>query len=100
MREGTNKVRDVLGHDVSSITDEKIQEALWHYYYDIEKSINYLLGTQTKKAKEVKGKKGQGVLYFHERSGNDITTGGICSYGFGRSGACFGDPGQFDYKHV
>jgi len=64
MREGTNKVRDVLGHDIPSITDEKIQEALWHYYYDIEKSINYLLSLQTKKVKEVGGKKGKGVLYF------------------------------------
>ncbi|PWY70998.1 elongation factor 1 alpha [Aspergillus heteromorphus CBS 117.55] len=32
-------------------TREEVQEALWHYYNDVEKSVNYLRG---KKAKEVK----------------------------------------------
>lgn len=32
-----------------SITDQQIQEALWHYYYDVGKSVTYLLGTVTPK---------------------------------------------------
>ncbi|PYH91419.1 translation elongation factor EF-1 subunit [Aspergillus ellipticus CBS 707.79] len=34
-------------------TRDEVQEALWHYYNDVEKSVNYLRG---KKAKEVKKK--------------------------------------------
>jgi elongation factor 1 alpha-like protein len=51
MREGTIRVREALG-DVGDFTsDEQIQEALWHYYYNIEKSVSYLknkLGVETK----------------------------------------------------
>lgn len=28
-------------------TKEEIQEALWHYYNDVEKSVNYLRGTSS-----------------------------------------------------
>ena len=44
MREGTIKVRDVLGPDIA-VTDKEIQDSLWHYYYDIEKTVTYLLST-------------------------------------------------------
>jgi len=44
LREGTAKVRSVLGSE-ESITDKDIQDSLWHYYYDTEKTINYLLST-------------------------------------------------------
>lgn len=91
MREGTIKVREVIGHDVSEITDQKIQEALWHYFYDVEKSVNYLLNLRTaaskKKVKELGGKKGQGVLYFYECLREDVATGAVGSYGLKRSGA-------------
>lgn len=62
LREGTVKVREVIGNDVPGITDSKIQEALWHYYYDIEKSITYLLNSQasaSEKKKKAGGKKVQ-----------------------------------------
>ena len=42
LRQGTIRVRDVLGPGFG-ISDAKIQESLWHYYYDVEKSVNYLL---------------------------------------------------------
>lgn len=42
MESGTVAVRKALGDDASKVTLEKIQEALWHYYYDIEKSVAYL----------------------------------------------------------
>lgn len=41
MREGTIKVRQALGADFPA-TDHEIQEALWHYYYDVSKSVSYL----------------------------------------------------------
>lgn len=45
LQEGTTKVREVLGPDVV-VTDKEIQESLWHYYYDVEKTINYILSTK------------------------------------------------------
>lgn len=44
MRDGTIKVRDVLGPDVA-VTDKEIQDSLWHYYYDVGKTVIYLLST-------------------------------------------------------
>lgn len=44
LRQGTIKVREVLGVEPIA-TDAEIQESLWHYYYDVEKTVNYLLST-------------------------------------------------------
>lgn len=43
LQDGTTKVRSILGSDAG--TDEEIQESLWHYYYDVEKTVNYILST-------------------------------------------------------
>lgn len=48
MRVGTIRVKEALGETSGFISDAQIHEALWHYYYDIEKSVIYLknkLGT-------------------------------------------------------
>lgn len=42
MESGTIAVRKALGDDASKVTLDQIQEALWHYYYDVEKSVGYL----------------------------------------------------------
>jgi len=42
MEKGTRKVREVLGPDVS-ISDKDIHASLWHYYYDIDKTVDYIL---------------------------------------------------------
>ena len=42
MQEGTAQVRSILGPEVA-ISDKDIQDSLWHYYYDIEKTVTYLL---------------------------------------------------------
>lgn len=42
LQEGTTEVRKILGPDVA-VTDQEIQESLWHYYYDVEKTVNYIL---------------------------------------------------------
>ncbi|KAI9742998.1 MAG: Hsp70 suppressor, GTPase facilitates ribosomal subunit dissociation [Claussenomyces sp. TS43310] len=57
MRLGTIAVREVLGPDVLDITDQEIREALWHYYYDVEKSTGYLLTSRLPKEQKKKKKK-------------------------------------------
>ncbi|KAF3810087.1 HBS1-like protein [Colletotrichum gloeosporioides] len=42
MAEGTQFVRSSLGPDADKVTTQQIQDALWHYFYDIEKSVSYL----------------------------------------------------------
>ncbi|KAI2633384.1 hypothetical protein GGS21DRAFT_520491 [Xylaria nigripes] len=42
MTAGTAKVRLALGADSSKVTTQQIEEALWHYYYDVDKSATYL----------------------------------------------------------
>ena len=41
LRLGTIEVRKQLGSEYNP-SDSEIQEALWHYYYDIGKSVAYL----------------------------------------------------------
>jgi elongation factor 1 alpha-like protein len=43
MEQGTADVKAALGVEASKVTAEQIQEALWHYYYDIDKTVTYLL---------------------------------------------------------
>lgn len=42
LQTGTVQVRNNLGQSFSFITDKEIQDTLWHYYYDIAKSVAYL----------------------------------------------------------
>ncbi|KAK8182412.1 P-loop containing nucleoside triphosphate hydrolase protein [Phyllosticta citribraziliensis] len=56
MRLGKTKVREALGSDFTNIGDKQIEDALWNYYYDIEKSVTHLKNAhkpaQAKKAKQ------------------------------------------------
>lgn len=45
MAKGTEEVKKALGPDASKLSVTQIQEALWHYYYDVEKSVGYLQKT-------------------------------------------------------
>ncbi|KFA63578.1 hypothetical protein S40285_04114 [Stachybotrys chlorohalonatus IBT 40285] len=45
MNKGMAEVRKVLGKDASKVTAAQIQDALWHYYYDVDKSVAYLKKT-------------------------------------------------------
>ncbi|TLD25272.1 hypothetical protein PspLS_06110 [Pyricularia sp. CBS 133598] len=55
---GTTAVREALAAESSKVTTAQIQEALWHYYYDVDKSIAYLVSkyisppVDSKKAKK------------------------------------------------
>ncbi|KAJ8062872.1 hypothetical protein OCU04_008126 [Sclerotinia nivalis] len=61
MRQGTIKVREALPSGTSKITEKQIQEALWHYYYDVEKSVKYLVNTYLPKVpKKIAGNKSSG----------------------------------------
>jgi elongation factor 1 alpha-like protein len=48
---------------------DEVQEALWHYYNDVEKSVNYLRGKKTKETKKKQSAappvvaKGKGKLF-------------------------------------
>ncbi|TVY15557.1 HBS1-like protein [Lachnellula arida] len=61
LQAGSIAVRAELPPDsTSQISDKQITDALWHYYYDVEKSVNYLVGT-VKKENAKKEPKVQGV---------------------------------------
>jgi len=57
MRIGTAAVRAKLPANAKHLSDKTIQESLWHYYYDVEKSVEYLASTVEVKAKKVEVKK-------------------------------------------
>lgn len=44
MAQGTLEVRQLLQSESPPIkvTDEEIWESLWHYYYDVDKTVGYL----------------------------------------------------------
>ncbi|KAL8870354.1 MAG: hypothetical protein Q9174_003582 [Haloplaca sp. 1 TL-2023] len=42
LQEGVGQVRSILGSSVH-IDDKDIEDSLWHYYYDIDKTVNYIL---------------------------------------------------------
>jgi hypothetical protein len=41
LRIGAIEVKEALGTSIS-VSDTQIQEALWHYYFDVGKSVTYL----------------------------------------------------------
>ncbi|KAI9596797.1 P-loop containing nucleoside triphosphate hydrolase protein [Syncephalis fuscata] len=51
MQLGTVQVRSLLGDEIS-ITDEKIRETLWYYYFDINQTVDWLLQEQIKAKKQ------------------------------------------------
>ena len=42
LRRGTVEVRDTLGLDFPA-TDREIEDSLYYYYYDVQKTVHYLL---------------------------------------------------------
>ncbi|KAI4906061.1 hypothetical protein J4E90_010909 [Alternaria incomplexa] len=69
MRAGTIRVREALGDKSDFTSDEQIQEALWHYYYDVGKSVSYLknrLGVGEVKTEAPKQEKAKPVSRFDQ----------------------------------
>ena len=50
MRESSVKVRHALAPDVPDVTDREIEESLWYYYYDVDKTVAYLTSTGPRQA--------------------------------------------------
>lgn len=42
LRTGTQAIKELMGPD-TTVTDKEIEEALWYYYFDVDKSVTYLL---------------------------------------------------------
>lgn len=60
MDSGFSHVRSTLGDaDSSGISDHQIFESLWHYFFDGEKAVNWLLEEQEKKRKREEKKNGE-----------------------------------------
>ncbi|MCJ1312271.1 Hsp70 suppressor, GTPase facilitates ribosomal subunit dissociation [Agyrium rufum] len=55
MRIATAETFSILGPDVP-VTEKEVQDSLWYYYYDVQKTVDYLLkkttSTNSKKAKK------------------------------------------------
>ena len=43
LRRGLTEVRDILGPEVP-VTDQEIEDSLYYYYYDVSKTVDYILG--------------------------------------------------------
>ncbi|KAG9246850.1 P-loop containing nucleoside triphosphate hydrolase protein [Calycina marina] len=62
LRAGTLEVKEMLGDAANQVSEKEIQDSLWHYYYDIEKTVNYLLGVAERRNKVEQKKKKTGCL--------------------------------------
>ncbi|KAI5778191.1 elongation factor Tu [Geopyxis carbonaria] len=60
MNHGLREVRKILGNDIPGLKDSQIEESLWYYYFDVSKTIDYLLNIHTK-SKNQKKAVGQGL---------------------------------------
>jgi hypothetical protein len=42
MKEGTKRVWDDVKNDIPQLQEREIQDTLWHYYFNVPKTITYL----------------------------------------------------------
>ncbi|KAL8813496.1 MAG: hypothetical protein Q9200_000231 [Gallowayella weberi] len=45
LQDGVRDIRAILGSSIK-ISDQDIEDSLWHYYYDVSKTVNYFLQQQ------------------------------------------------------
>lgn len=45
MRHSLRAAREILGHEIPGLADIEIEESLWYYYFDVSKTVNYILST-------------------------------------------------------
>ena len=68
MKDGIKKVQEALGPSADKVTVVQIEEALWHYYYDIDKSVGYLMDKfvtpKPKPKKQTEGKSTVPILVY------------------------------------
>lgn len=66
LAKGAEQVRTLLGEGVEKVTTKQIHDALWYYYYDIEKTVDYLLTkfiVPQPKPQPKKPKEGESLLF-------------------------------------
>ncbi|KAI4100285.1 MAG: hypothetical protein L6R37_005571 [Teloschistes peruensis] len=80
LRQGVINVRAVLGPSVN-VRDKDIEDSLWHYYYDEDRTVNYLLQQQT----PVKPKKS---VKQNQTSSNGNTKGSSSSLFYRMDSSC------------
>ena len=79
LRLGTIQVREVLQESAARITDKEIQESLWHTYYDVNKTVGFLLNkieAKIKKEQKAAGKKATGGFGISSSSSHLVGAGG------------------------
>lgn len=61
LAEATAEVKTTLGPQADKVTTKQIEEALWYYYYDVDKSVAFLINKfidpAPKSAKTTNGKR-------------------------------------------
>ncbi|KAI4281658.1 MAG: hypothetical protein L6R38_003529 [Xanthoria sp. 2 TBL-2021] len=45
LQNGVRQVKTILGPSIN-VSEKSIEDSLWHYYYDVDKTVNYLLQQQ------------------------------------------------------
>ncbi|KAF5023164.1 hypothetical protein F66182_4778 [Fusarium sp. NRRL 66182] len=75
MDNGTAQVRSALGTEANKVTKAQIEEALWHYYYDVDKSVTYLIKTFIAPAPKPTKKAPEGMSVFFSASRRLLGTG-------------------------
>ncbi|KAL7622315.1 hypothetical protein AAE478_007819 [Parahypoxylon ruwenzoriense] len=65
---GTAEIQAALGSESSKVTTQQIQEALWHYYYDVDKSLSYLMSKFIAPSNKKKGGAGSDEIHTQRRT--------------------------------
>ncbi|GJE84936.1 hypothetical protein PsYK624_010120 [Phanerochaete sordida] len=78
---GLDEIRATLGSaEASGFTDDFIKETLYHYYYDVDQAVDYLLEEQGRR-QAVQERKGQAAARrtWANRAGGNNTGWSCCS---------------------
>ncbi|KAL8969217.1 MAG: hypothetical protein Q9183_002103 [Haloplaca sp. 2 TL-2023] len=78
LQEGVGRVRFVLGPSVH-VDDKDIEDSLWHYYYDVDKTVNYILQQHAPPAAKKAKKKNSKESVVGKSAGSPSTQS--CSMG-------------------
>ena len=75
-------MREILQDAANRVTDKQIQDTLWHYYYDVEKSVAYILNTYMEKPKMQKKAQNKAQKKEKEKGDGKEVQGGFIYFSF------------------